>query len=193
MRKRHYLNHIKFTHSLFWRGCLELASTAALVHQSPHDLDGEREHDGGVLLGGDIRQGLEISEDCESDDVDISGEVLPELQGSRGAADYVGGVLQCLGSKLLALGLDHLSLGLSGGLGLGSHSPLQLLGQPHVLDLDPLHPDPPVVSRLVQCCQHALGDDLPVSQNILTKEDVFFILSSVCQRLRGGSWCRECS
>ena len=63
--------------------------------------------------------------------------------------------------------LHHLGPGLSGGLSLGGHGPLQLLGQPHILDLHPLHPDAPVVRGGVQGCQHRLGDVLPVSQNIL--------------------------
>ena len=63
----------------------------------------------------------------------------------------------------------HLGLCLSGGLSLGGHGPLQLLGQPHVLDLHTLDPDAPVVRGGVQGAQHRLGDVLPVRQNVLDR------------------------
>ena len=68
-------------------------------------------------------------------------DYLPQLQGSRGGSDDVRCFLQSLGGLLLALGFDHLGLGLSGGLGLSRHGPLELGWQPHVLNLYFLHPD----------------------------------------------------
>ena len=75
----------------------------------------------------------------------------------------------------LAFILNHLGLGLSGGLRLSCHGPLQLLGQPHILDLHPFHGDSPAVSGRVQGAQHRLGDVLPVSQNVLNNQKVKMI------------------
>ena len=57
-----------------------------------HQLHGEGEDDGGVLLGADLGEGLEV----------------PQLQGRGALADDVGGLLQGLRCLLLALGGDDL-------------------------------------------------------------------------------------
>ena len=119
-------------------------SSIVLVHESPHDLDRKWEHDGGVSLGGDGGQSLQISEVGHNYNQLLGNHQplnsSPELQSRRGGADDVGSILQSLGGLLLALRLDNLGLGLSGGLGLGCHGPLELLWKPHILDLNPLNP-----------------------------------------------------
>ena len=119
-------------------------SSIVLVHESPHDLDRKWEHDGGVSLGGDGGQSLQISEVGHNYNQLLGNHQplnsSPELQSRRGGADDVGSILQSLGGLLLALGLDNLGLGLSGGLGLCCHGPLKLLWKPHILDLNPLNP-----------------------------------------------------
>ena len=44
---------------------------------------------------------------------------------------------------------QYLGPGVPGGLGLGSHGPLHVFGQPHILDLDPFNVDPPGISGLL--------------------------------------------
>ena len=61
---------------------------------------------------------------------------------------------------------NHLGLGLSGRLSLGGHGPLELLGQPHVLDLHPVHVDAPGVGRLLQAVVHRVGNGLPVREDL---------------------------
>jgi len=47
-------------------------------------------------------------------------------------------------------GPTYLGSGLAAGLGLSCHGSLELKGQLHILDLHPLHLDPPVVSSIIQ-------------------------------------------
>ena len=93
---------------------------------------------------------------------------VSELQRRGGLGDGVGSLLQRSAGLLLALrrdhlvissvsilpssmspSLHHLSSGFSGGLGLGGHGALEVLGQPHVLDLHPVHVHTPGVRRLL--------------------------------------------
>src|SRR5215210_965494 len=92
----------------------------------------DRDDDGGVVLRGDLAQGLE----------------QPELQRRRALED-VGGLPQTLGGLVLALGGDDLGAPLALALGLPRHRPLHLLRNLDVLDLDDADLDPPGVGLLV--------------------------------------------
>ena len=74
---------------------------------------------------------------------------VSQLEGGRGHSDDVRRLLEGLAALLLPLGGDHLGPGLPGGLSLGGHGPLQLLGQPHILDLHPVHMNSPGIGRLL--------------------------------------------
>ncbi len=89
---------------------------------------------------------------CGRDDGHLAPLVLLKnhLKSSGAVGDNFGGMPECSTGLVLALSGDDLGPGLPGGLGLGSHSPLQLLRYPHVLHLNPLHLHPPRVRRLVQ-------------------------------------------
>ena len=65
-----------------------------MAHLLRHQLDGDGEHDGGVLLRGDGGQGLEIA----------------ELQRGGRLGDDVTGLLQSPAGLLLSLGSNHLSI-----------------------------------------------------------------------------------
>ena len=60
----------------------------------------------------------------------------------------------------------HLCLSLARGLCLGGHGALQILGQPHVLHLDPLDPDAPGVRGLVQQRLHHVGDGVALGEDL---------------------------
>ena len=64
----------------------------AVLHLLRHQLDGDGEHDGGVLLRGDGGQGLEV----------------PQLKGGGALRDDVTRLLQSLTGLLLSLGSDNL-------------------------------------------------------------------------------------
>ena len=113
-------------------------------------LHGEGEDDGGVLLSRDAAQCLEIS----------------ELESCRGLTDGVRRLPQRPAGLLFSLGRHHLGPGLPGGLGLGGHDSLELEGQPHVLDLHPLHVDAPGVRGHLQVVVHAVRNGLPVGQDL---------------------------
>ena len=66
--------------------------TINLLHEAPQQFDGQGEDDGGVLLGGDGVEGLQVS----------------QLEGGRRLRDDVGRLLQSDGGLLLALGRNHL-------------------------------------------------------------------------------------
>ena len=51
---------------------------------------------------------------------------------------------------MFSLGSDHFSSGLSGSLSLSSHGSHQLLGNPDVLHLHPLHQDSPGIRGLIK-------------------------------------------
>ena len=91
---------------------------------------------------------------------------VSQLKCCRGHSDDVRRLLQSLAGLLFSLGCDHFSPGLPGGLGLGSHGSLELLGQPHVLNLHPVHVDAPGVGGLLQAVVHRVGDGLPVREDL---------------------------
>ena len=66
----------------------------AVLHLLRHQLDGDGEHDGGVLLRGDGGEGLEVA----------------ELQRSGRLGDDVTSLLQSPAGLLLSLGRNHLSI-----------------------------------------------------------------------------------
>lgn len=70
--------------------CLTCGSLA--LHQPLHQLQRQREHDGGVLLGGDGVEGLQVT----------------QLQGRRGLSDDQRGLLQGPRCVHLPLRCDHL-------------------------------------------------------------------------------------
>ena len=84
-------------------------------------------HEGAVLLGGDLNDGLQE----------------PELQGGRVGGHYGGGLCQLLGRLVLAVGRDDPRAALAFGFGLAGHRPFHRFRQGDVLDLDPLDPDAP--------------------------------------------------
>lgn len=134
----------------------------SLPHEVRHDVHGQWEDDGGVLLCCDGVESLQVA----------------QLQGRRGLGDHEGGLLQSTGCVHLTLGGDHLqgdtgrarwwvdragllpgsvmsvythlSSGFSCRLRLGSHGSLELMRQFYVFNLHTLHLDAPVVRGLVQ-------------------------------------------
>ena len=98
------------------------------------DVHGDGEDDSGVALVRDMTESLEIS----------------ELESSGTLRDDVGGVLQSPAGLVFALSSDHFSSGLSGSLSLSSHGSLELLGDPDVLHLHPLHENAPGTGGSVQ-------------------------------------------
>ena len=87
------------------------------------------------------------------------------LHGGVVVAQHLRRVLEGPAGLMLALRRDDLGLGLSRGLGLRCHGALEILGKSDVLDLDPLHLDPPGLGRLVQRGLHICGDGIPLRQN----------------------------
>ena len=86
-------------------------------------LDGQREHDGRVLLGRNVGQRLQVA----------------ELKGCRRLGNDVRSFFESSGGLLFTLGGDDLGSGLAGGFGLGGHGSLQLLRQADILHFDSLH------------------------------------------------------
>ena len=91
---------------------------------------------------------------------------ISELESSWRLADGVRGLPQSPAGLLFSLSRHHLGPGLPGGLGLGGHDSLELEGQPHVLDLHPLHVDAPGVRGHLQVVVHAVRNGLPVRQDL---------------------------
>ena len=71
---------------------LRLLFKSYLIDLLGHQLNGNGEHNGGVLLGGDGGEGLEI----------------PQLEGSRALRDDVTCLLQRFAGLLFSLGSDNL-------------------------------------------------------------------------------------
>ena len=127
-------------------------------HELVEQVHGDGEHDGAVLLRGD----------------DVECVQVPQLHRRLVPAQHLRRVPQRPARLVLALRRDnlttsavadnlykyiftfvHLCLSLARGLCLGGHGALQILGQPHVLDLDPLHLHTPGLRGLVQRGLHA--------------------------------------
>ena len=71
---------------------LQLDAATFVLHEPLQQVDGQGEDDGGVLLGGDGVQRLQVA----------------QLKSGRRLRDDVSGFLQGTGGFLLALGRDHL-------------------------------------------------------------------------------------
>ena len=65
------------------------------------------------------------------------------LKGCWTLMDDLRGVSESSAGLVFPLGSDHLSPGLPGSLSLRGHGSLQLLRDPDILHLNPLHLDPP--------------------------------------------------
>ena len=87
------------------------AVQTSTAHEVLDDVDGQREDDGGVLLGADARQRLQVA----------------QLQRGRTLGDYFGGLLQGARRALLALRRDHLRARLAHRLRLRRHLRAALL------------------------------------------------------------------
>ena len=112
-----------------------------LRQEATQQLYRQREDDGGVLLSRDRGKGLEVSGELDKINLDIlCDNFIPELKSCWWRADDVWSFLQSSGGFLLSFSFNHLCPSLSGGLSLGSHGPLQLLWQAHVLHLNSLNP-----------------------------------------------------
>ena len=68
------------------------SAVSALLHKPLQHVQGQRKHDGGVLLGGDGAESLQVA----------------QLQRGWRLADDVSSLLQCQRRLLFALGSDHL-------------------------------------------------------------------------------------
>src|SRR4030095_612016 len=103
--------------------------------QDPREkIDRDREYNGRVLLRGDLRESLQIS---ELEGRRVRGEDLCRLsQSSRGGE--------------LPAGMDHLGPLLPLRLGLFRYGPLHLGRQVHLFDLDHRDLDPPGIGVLLQ-------------------------------------------
>ena len=105
------------------------------------DVHGDGEDDSGVALVRDMTESLEVS----------------QLESSGTLGDDISRVLQSSAGFVFPLGSDHLSSGLSGSLSLSSHGSLELLGDPDVLHLHPLHLHSPRlggnIQRLLNRCE----------------------------------------
>jgi hypothetical protein len=118
------------------------------VDERLHDVERQREDDGGILLTADLGQRLQIA----------------ELQRGRVAGDHVGGVAQPPRGLELALGVDHVRPSLSLRLGAERHRALHLGGYLDVLDLDRRDLDPPRVGVLVDDVLERLVELLALGQ-----------------------------
>ena len=87
------------------------------------------------------------------------------LHGGVVVAQHLRRVLEGPAGLVLALRRDDLGLGLPRGLSLRCHGALEILWKSDVLDLDPLHLDPPGLGRFVQRGLHVCGDGIPLRQN----------------------------
>ena len=107
---------------------------AAGAHDAGQNVDGDREDDGGVVLGGDAVEGLQVA----------------QLQRRGTVRNHLRRVPERPARLVLALGRDNLGPGLPGSLGLGSHGPHELLGHPDILHLHPLYSDSPGLRRNIK-------------------------------------------
>jgi hypothetical protein len=87
-----------------------------------------REDDRGVLVHGDLDQGLEVA----------------QLQRQRVSRHHIGGLRQLAGGERLALGGDDLGPLLALGLGLANHRALHAVGQLDAPELDDRDLDSPL-------------------------------------------------
>jgi hypothetical protein len=111
-----------------WRcRCCLAAQVGANVPDPAHQR--RREDDGGVLVDGDLHQGLEVA----------------QLEGERVLHHDVGGPSQLSGGERLAFSGDDLRALLTLGLGLAGHRALHAAGQLNVLELDHRDLDAPVL------------------------------------------------
>ena len=86
---------------------------------------------------------------CNTSKAQCPAPPRPHLQRRGVVRDDLGCMPQRPAGLVLALGSNNLSSGLPGSLGLGSHGALEVLGQPHVLDLHPVHVHTPGVGGLL--------------------------------------------
>merc|ERR1719189_2841132 len=107
-------------------------------HEGGHDVYGNWEHDGAVVLSRDAVQSLQVA----------------ELQSCRTVHDDLCRLSQGSAGLVFSLGSDHFSSGLSSSLSLSSHGSLELLGDPDVLHLHPLHSDAPGLGALIKDILH---------------------------------------
>src|SRR6476659_9407822 len=103
------------------------------LDEGPEELDRDGEDGGGVVLGGDLGDRLEI----------------PELDRARLRREGAGGLRQRLGGLPLTLGRDPLGPALPLRLRLPRHSPLHLVREFYELDLDRRDLDAPRIGALV--------------------------------------------
>merc|ERR1711874_68585 len=78
--------------------------------------------------------------------------------------------LRCLSQRptglVFSLGSDHFSSGITSSLSLSSHGSLELLGNPDVLHLHPLHHDAPGLGALIKNSLHLSGNGFSLTENI---------------------------
>lgn len=86
------------------------ASSQSVLHQTLHHVQRQWENDGGVLLGSDGVESLQVA----------------KLQGARRLGDYQRGLFQSAGRIHLALGCDHLSRRETNEGGESKRAPMQL-------------------------------------------------------------------
>ena len=87
------------------------------------------------------------------------------LQGSGTVHDDFCRLSESPAGLVFSLGSDHFSSGLSGSLSLSSHGSLELLGNPDVLHLNPLHQNSPGTRRSVQGQLHLHSDGVSEEEN----------------------------
>ena len=110
-------------------------------HQGGDDVYGDGEDDGAVVLSRDTVEGLEVS----------------QLESCRVVSHHLRCVSQGSAGLVFPLGSDHFSSGLSGSLSLSSHGSLEILWNPDVLHLHPLHGDAPGLRGHFQAWLKATG------------------------------------
>ena len=131
------------------------------------DLHGEREYDRGVLLCRDGAEGLQqvwVVDNCQCYPHSVPGGIGAAAPRGTGRWCRQPPSVQCWTSArppprspchqyhlypLSSMPHHHLSSCFSGGLCLGGHGALEVLGQPHVLDLHPVHVHAPGVGGLL--------------------------------------------
>ena len=119
--------------------------------QEPEQFDGERQHQGGVLLGRDLDDGFQE----------------PQLQGGRVFGHDLGGLGEFLGCLKFAVGGDDSGSSFTLGFGLAGHGALHRIGQHHVLDFDAIDVYAPAQRGTVEHHRQALVEAFTVGEQVI--------------------------
>ena len=119
--------------------------------QKPQEFDGEGKYLGGVLLSGDLHDGLQ----------------KPQLQRGRMFGHSLGGLGKLLRRLQFAVGGDDPGASFTLGLGLAQHRALHRIRQYHILDFDTVDLHTPAQRGAVDHQFQALIEMLSVGQQVV--------------------------